>query len=283
MTKVISFASGKGGVGKTFLTAAFSAYLARAGYHVLAADGDMGLRNLDLAFGVEEKARHTILELAKGQRFEREVVIPVMENLDFLPASPDTDWKEISRPVVETVFDDLDGQYDYILLDCPAGMGKGIRFARSISDLFVLVMLPARASRRDAFKMHEFLGDVPCRFLLNRFSQETASIFVNVLESMGRSAFGGVIPEAPDAARLGEAGKITSYEADSHFGKALGMAVKTMLGKAEYPRSAWQDLIGNWRDGSRRMVSEQAENEPLVTRLRKRQSHMAGRWKWKGR
>lgn len=283
MTKVISFVSGKGGVGKTFLTAAFSVCLARAGYRVLAADGDMGLRNLDLAFGLEEKAGRTIWDLARGQCFTREAVLPVMDRLDFLPAAPDADWKDISRPAVETVFDDLEGQYDYVLIDCPAGMGKGIRFARSISDLFILVAVPSRASRRDAMRMHEILGGMPCRFLLNRFSKKTIPLFLDVCESLGRSRFGGVVPENEAAAGLGEEGKITSYDSGSNFGKALEMAVKTMLGEAEYPRSAWQDLIGTGEDRLQKETTEPAGSEPAVTRLRRRQSRMAGRWKWKGR
>lgn len=281
MTKVISFLSGKGGVGKTLLTAAFSVCLARAGYRVLAADGDMGLRNLDLAFGLEKEAGRTIWDLARGQCFKREAVLPVMDGLDFLPAAPDADWKDISRPAVETVFDDLEGQYDYVLIDCPAGMGKGIRFARSISDLFVLVTAPTRASRRDAMRMHEILGETTCRFLFNRFSRKTVPLFLDLWESLDRSCFGGVIPEDGGAADLGEAGKIISYDPGSSFGKALEMAVKTMLGEAEYPRSAWQDLIRNLGDGLQKETPE--EDAPAVTRLRRRQSRNAGRWKWKGR
>lgn len=79
MTECIALASGKGGVGKTLLTAALGLALAEEGYRVLLADCDMGLRNLDIPLGMEDKLRWTVWDLAQGKCLEKEAVLPVRE------------------------------------------------------------------------------------------------------------------------------------------------------------------------------------------------------------
>ena len=87
MTQVLSVISGKGGVGKTLLTAALGIQLSRMGKKVLLIDGDMGLRNLDLILGVENECFYNIWDLAQGKCFIRDAVLSIDENLYFLSAS----------------------------------------------------------------------------------------------------------------------------------------------------------------------------------------------------
>lgn len=86
MAKVLSIASGKGGVGKTLLTASLGIVMAHKGYRVLLIDGDMGLRNMDLILGLENECFYNILDLAEGRCFMNDVKLSVSKNLDFIPA-----------------------------------------------------------------------------------------------------------------------------------------------------------------------------------------------------
>lgn len=281
MTQTISFLSGKGGVGKTFLTAAFSVYLARNGAHVLAVDGDMGLRNLDIPFGKSSSMAYNIWDLAQGKCFPNEAVLPVMKGLDFLPAPEEENWRDVSRSAVDTVFDDLISAYDYVLIDCPAGMGKGIRFAKARSDRFILVVTPSQGSLRDGLRMRALLGeDAQCRFLLNRFLEDSPISFLDALSLVGTEEFGGVLPEAAKTVKLSEEGRMMEFDGHGYFGNALDMCAKSILGKAWYPRSAWMDLLA--LVGKERKAEVLGEKPaPPVTRLLRRR--MSGQWKWKGR
>lgn len=281
MTQAISFLSGKGGVGKTFLTAAFGVYLARNGFRVLAVDGDMGLRNLDIPFGKSEEVKYNIWDLARGKCFAPEAVIPVMDGLDFLPAPEAENWRDVSRSAVDTVFDDLAGQYDYVLIDCPAGMGKGIRFAKKRSDLCLLVVTPSLGSERDALRMRALLGDEGrCCFLLNRFQEDSPISFLDMLDAVGSKEFGGVLPEAVKTVRLAEEGRMAEFDPNGYFGKALDMCAKSLLGKAWYPRSAWMDLLANVAKERKAALMGEKPMAPVSSLLRRR---MAGQWKRKGR
>ena len=85
MSKVLSIASGKGGVGKALLTASLGIVMAYKGYRVLLTDGDMGLRNMDLILGLENECFYNILDLAEGRCFMNDVKLSVSKNLDFIP------------------------------------------------------------------------------------------------------------------------------------------------------------------------------------------------------
>mgnify|MGYP000361641435 CR=1 FL=1 len=140
MTQVLSVISGKGGVGKTLLTAALGIQLSRMGKKVLLIDGDMGLRNLDLILGVENECFYNIWDLAQGKCFIRDAILSIDENLYFLSASQGETWEEISSDAINTVLEDIDEIYDFILIDCPAGIGAGIKFAAKISDFAIIVL-----------------------------------------------------------------------------------------------------------------------------------------------
>lgn len=281
MTQTISFLSGKGGVGKTFLTAAFSVYLARNGARVLAVDGDMGLRNLDIPFGKSGSMKYNIWDLAQGKCFPKEAVLSVMKGLDFLPAPEEENWRDVSRSAVDTVFDDLISAYDYVLIDCPAGMGKSIRFAKARSDHFILVVTPSQGSIRDGLRMRSLLGkDSECRFLLNRFLEDSPVSFLDALSLLGTDEFGGVLPEAAKTVKLAEEGRMTELDEHGYFGSALDMCAKSILGKAWYPRSSWMDLLANVGKERKADVLGEKPAPPVTALLRRR---MSGQWKWKGR
>ena len=124
MAVIVSTASGKGGVGKTLITASLGITLSRLGKKVLLIDGDMGLRNMDLILGLENDCFYNICDLAEGKCFLEDAVLPVTDHLDFLPASQKESWETVFPAAMDTVMDDIHRLYDFIFIDCPAGMGK---------------------------------------------------------------------------------------------------------------------------------------------------------------
>ena len=95
MSRLTAIMSGKGGVGKTTLTAALGITLARMGKKVLLLDGDLGLCNLDLILGVSDRVRFNMYDMALGKCFSDEVIVPVETNLDFMAGSSEYTWDTV--------------------------------------------------------------------------------------------------------------------------------------------------------------------------------------------
>lgn len=278
--KCIALASGKGGVGKTLLTAAFGLALAEAGHAVLLVDGDMGLRNLDLVLGVSEKAARTSWDLAQGKCFEEDALISVRPGLDFLPASEKEEWKTISRHALCTVMEDLAPAYDYVLIDCPAGLGKGLRFAEEAADEWILVMGPSRASLRDAERTAEWLkGRRPLSLVCNNFraGPEAAISW----EAMADAAEGlpllGVVPHSAEADRLAQEGRLADCRTDGAFREAVGLVLRAFLHHAAYPRSRWQALLRRAEEEEQGLRQEARPSG--ASALLRRQRRSAFRWR----
>ncbi len=246
MAKILSFASGKGGVGKTLLTAAFGIHLARKGKKVLLIDGDMGMRNMDLALGVEDECFYHILDLAEGRCFASDVILSVGKNLDFIPAAPLDTWETIFEAAIDTVVEDAASRYDYILLDCPAGKGEGIRYAAKVSDRVFLVVAPSWASKRNAEQLLPLGGrEGKCSFLLNQFSDRNSAVvsFKDMREEIEEEYISGLIPYSAEADRLSHQGKLTEYREGGAFGEAIALFAKAALSHREIPQSRFQKLI----------------------------------------
>lgn len=244
--KCLALASGKGGVGKTFLTASFGLALARQGASVLLLDGDMGLRNLDIPLGMEKQTRYTSWDLARGRCFEEDSILTVMPHLDFLPAAEEEDWKAVSRPALSTVLEDLADRYDYILIDCPAGLGKGIRFAEKAADAWLIVVGPSWASRRDALKTAACIGKQGRAALIFNDFQTGSDAGVSLAELIGSVdglQVAGVIPHSSKGNRLAQQGRLKEYQRDSAFGEAVELTLKSFLTGTVYPLSRWQSLL----------------------------------------
>ncbi len=253
MAKILSFASGKGGVGKTLLAAAFGIHLSRKGKKVLLIDGDMGMRNMDLILGLENDCFYHILDFAKGKCFLSDVVLPAAEGLDFLPAAPSDVWETIFAAAIDTVLEDVKDAYDYILMDCPAGKGDGIRYAAKVSDRLFLVVAPSWASKRNAEQLLAFGGrEGKCSFLLNQFSNidETKISLRDMMETLEEEYLSGVIPYSEEADRLAHQGELLNYSAKGAFAEALSLFEKAAFSGREISISRYEKLISA-ADGER--------------------------------
>lgn len=246
MARILSVVSGKGGVGKTLFTGAFGITLARMGFNVLLIDADMGLRNLDLILGLESECLYTICDLAEGRCFSEDAILPVMDHLDFLAADQGETWDDIIPAAIDTVLEDEADRYDFILLDCPAGIGRGIAYAASVSEQAIAIMAPSWASVRSTGRVMQVMGrKVPVSVILNQFVEhDTVGIsFDDAIETVDPDDFGGLIPYSGEAALLSRRGELIHFSPKRSFGQALMLVYKRILNGSDYPLSRWQSLL----------------------------------------
>lgn len=159
MGKIIVITSGKGGVGKTAAVSNIAVALAKSGKKVLMADIDIGLRNLDIAMGMSDVIVYDIIDVIEGKCSLEKAIFSFNKygKLDFLPAAQSTDKEYLHPESFKKLFDDLKKDYDYILLDCPAGIDNGFKSAVAMSDMGIVVVTPEMSSVRDADKVIDLL------------------------------------------------------------------------------------------------------------------------------
>lgn len=161
MGKVILVSSGKGGTGKTMFSVNLGATLAEKGYRVMLMDMDMGLRNMDMYLGMENRVIYNIMDVISGICRIKKAMIRVsgFENLYFMAASPSRDDRDITSLHMEVLCNKLRKYFDYIIIDCPAGINDLFDVAISPSDFGVLVTEPEAASLRDADTTERYLNE----------------------------------------------------------------------------------------------------------------------------
>ncbi len=155
MLRRIVFTSGKGGVGKTTLTALVGRALAKKGCRVVVADLDFGLNNLDMALRQEHLVTYDLADVVEGRcRLKQALIIDEKTpNLLFLPSKRAYLTESISAQKICAVLQGLKSYADYILFDCPAGLDLGFHRAVSCASEAVVVVTPSPLSVRDADKV----------------------------------------------------------------------------------------------------------------------------------
>src|SRR3989304_4110768 len=124
MGRVITITSGKGGVGKTTATANISAALAALGHRVVCIDADIGLRNLDVVLGLENRIVYDLVDVVEGRCKLRQAMIrdKRLEELYLIPAAQTRDKTAVSPKDMQRICDEIRPDYDWILIDSPAGI-----------------------------------------------------------------------------------------------------------------------------------------------------------------
>jgi septum site-determining protein MinD len=155
MTRIIVITSGKGGVGKTTTTSNIGMTLANIGYKTLLVDADIGLRNLDLLLGLENRIIYTGLDVLAGTcRLEQALIQDKRQkNLAFFPLASIHSQTPITEEETQQLIDMLTDLYDYILIDSPAGIDGGFNTAVKPANEAVVVVTPEVPSIRDADKV----------------------------------------------------------------------------------------------------------------------------------
>ena len=155
MARKIVVTSGKGGVGKTTVAANLSSQLARRGYKVILCDADFGLNNVDVAAGVEELVVYDIVDVIEGRCRAKQALVrhPHCTNLHLLASSHVSPERYLSPQAVKIVLDTLSPQFDFIFIDCPAGIDEGFHRAVATADEAIVVTTPNISALRDADKV----------------------------------------------------------------------------------------------------------------------------------
>lgn len=158
MAKKITFVSGKGGVGKTTLCCNFGVQLARRGERVALCDLDFGLNNADVVLGVENLAPYDLMDAIEGRCRPRQALSrhPRYPNL-YTVASNRVSERYISAQAVKLVLDSISPQFDYLLIDSPAGIDEGFHRAVACAEEALIVTTPHVSSLRDADRVSGIL------------------------------------------------------------------------------------------------------------------------------
>lgn len=155
MARKIVITSGKGGVGKTTVAACLSAQLARRGARVVLCDADFGLNNVDVVTGVESLVLYDIVDVIEGRCRAKQALIrhPDVGNLYILTSSHSAPERYVSPQALKVVLDALAPQFDFIIIDCPAGIDDGFHRAVASADEAIVVTTPHISAIRDADKV----------------------------------------------------------------------------------------------------------------------------------
>lgn len=150
--QVITITSGKGGVGKTTATANLAVALASEGSKVVCIDGDIGLRNLDVILGLENRIVYDIVDVIEGRCRLKQAMIrdKKLPNLYLIPAAQTRDKNAVSPSDMNRLIKDLRPDFDFVLIDSPAGIERGFRNAIAAADRVIVVTNPEVSAVRDA-------------------------------------------------------------------------------------------------------------------------------------
>lgn len=152
MGEVIVITSGKGGVGKTTATANLGVGLAALGHKVCLIDADIGLRNLDVVMGLENRIVYDLVDVTSGHCHYRKALIKDKryDNLFLLPAAQTKDKTAVSPEQMYALCNEVKGEFDYVIIDCPAGIEQGFKNAIAGAEKAIVITTPEVSAVRDA-------------------------------------------------------------------------------------------------------------------------------------
>ena len=240
MGKNILFTSGKGGTGKTASAAAVASCLALLGHRTICLDCDVGLKNLDLALGVSDRSVMDFTDVLSGEvsLSDAAAAHPDIENLWFLSAPSTALVEEIDPDAMKALGDELRKEFDFCVIDGPAGIGKNFRLAAAPADSAIVVANGDAACLRDGqravMELHS-LGLEDVRLLVNRvrgfFFKCTSSTIDDVIDNVGARLI-GVIPEDKDVLLSGGLEKpLVLYNKDSRALRQFNAVARRIAGE----------------------------------------------------
>ena len=239
-SRVITITSGKGGVGKTTTTANLGTALAMQGKKVVVVDSDIGLRNLDAVLGLENRIVYDLVDVVEGQCRLRQALIKDrrMPDLYMLPAAQTRDKNAVTSVQMEQLCQQLRQEFDFVVIDSPAGIEQGFRNAIVGADEIIIVANPEMASVRDADRiigLVEAAGKTEPRLILNRLRAEMVKRgdmmdVADVLEVLGIDLL-GIVPEDEMIIVATNKGEPIVYEKRSRAGRAFVNAAQRIMGE----------------------------------------------------
>ena len=259
--KIIVITSGKGGVGKTTATASIGAALAMEGKKVAVVDMDIGLRNLDVVMGLENRIVFNVVDAVKGKCKLRQAAIKDrrIDNLYLIPASQ-SDNKDVLTPNQMVKFaKQLRQSFDFILMDCPAGIERGFENAVAAADEAVVVCTPEVSAVRDADRIIGLLyakGITP-KLVINRIVPELVAkgdmlSHEDVVEVLSIDLV-GLIPMDDQVVVATNTGKPIALSKDSQAGAAFKRIALRLNGQADLPVEVPLAAGGFWKKLGRKI------------------------------
>jgi septum site-determining protein MinD len=240
MGEVIVITSGKGGVGKTTTTANIGTGLASLGNKVVMIDTDIGLRNLDVVMGLENRIVYDIVDVAHGNCRLKQALIKDkrFETLFLLPAAQTKDKNAVSEEQMRQLCDSLNKEFDYVIIDCPAGIEQGFKNAIAGADRAIVVTNPEVSAVRDADRIIGLLEAAEIRdpmLIINRLrpSMVKKGDMMNIydVEDILAIKILGVVPEDEAIVISTNRGEPAVLEMTSQAGEAYRNIVKRIAGE----------------------------------------------------
>ncbi len=238
--KIVTITSGKGGVGKTTATANLGASMASIGHRVVCIDADIGLRNLDVVMGLENRIVYDLVDVVEGRCRLRQAMIrdKHLQDLFLIPAAQTRDKTAISPQDMVRVTDELRNEYDWVFIDSPAGIERGFRNAIAPADMIIIITNPEVSAVRDADRiigLIEAEEKGPGKLVVNRVKPEMVRrgdmlATEDILDVLAIELI-GVVPEDETVLTAANRGLSAALDSHSKAGKAFQNIARRLNGE----------------------------------------------------
>ena len=254
LAQVITLTSGKGGVGKTTAVANLAVALASSGSKVVCIDGDIGLRNLDVILGLENRIVYDIVDVIEGRCRLKQAMIrdKKLPELYLIPAAQTRDKNAVSASDMQRLVKDLRHECEYVLIDSPAGIERGFRNAIAGADRVIVVTNPEVSAVRDADRVIGILeaeGKGPASLIINRLNptlvrNKDMLSPEDVLDLLAIDLI-GIVPEDENVIVSSNRGAPVALDQKSRAGQAFRNIARRLKGET-VPFIDWEKQGGFW-------------------------------------
>ena len=237
--KIITVTSGKGGVGKTTATANLAVALAQMGQRVVCLDADIGLRNLDVVMGLENRIVYDLVDVIEGRCRLKQAMIrdKRFDDLHLIPAAQTRDKNAISPSDMMKLGEDLRDEADWVIIDSPAGIERGFRNAIAPADEILVITNPDVSAVRDADRiigLIEAEQKEPAKLIINRLNPAMVQRgdmldAEDVLELLAIKLI-GIVPEDENVIVSTNVGKPVALDEKSRAGQAFRNISRRLMG-----------------------------------------------------